>query len=94
VSAPSPVMEATDGVDTYFYIHTLAAQDCGQFGLLAPERVVGRHPVQAGRLDGFCLRHDRSQTGRTYSPLGVQPQSFVSRLHSGIRSRSRNDGLG
>jgi hypothetical protein len=43
-------MEATDGVDTYFYIHTLAAQDCGQFGLLALERVVGRHPVQAGRL--------------------------------------------
>jgi 3',5'-cyclic AMP phosphodiesterase CpdA len=40
VSAPSPVMEATDDADTYFYIHTLAAQNGGRFGLLAPERVV------------------------------------------------------
>jgi predicted MPP superfamily phosphohydrolase len=40
VSAPSPVMEATDDADTYFYIHTLAAQNGGRFGLLTPERVV------------------------------------------------------
>lgn len=40
VSAPSPVMEATDDADTYFYIHTLAAQSGGRFGLLTPERVV------------------------------------------------------
>jgi hypothetical protein len=40
VSAPSPVMEATDDADTYFYIHTLAAQDGGRIGLLTPERVV------------------------------------------------------
>jgi hypothetical protein len=40
VSAPSPVMEAVDGIDTYFYIHTLAAREGGRFGLLAPERVV------------------------------------------------------
>jgi hypothetical protein len=39
VSAPSPVMEATDDVDTYFYIHTLAPQDGGRLQLLAPERV-------------------------------------------------------
>jgi hypothetical protein len=46
VSGPSPVMEATDDANTYFYIHTLAAQTNGQFGLLAPERV-----VVAGRPD-------------------------------------------
>ncbi|SHL02364.1 Calcineurin-like phosphoesterase [Bradyrhizobium lablabi] len=40
VSAPSPVMEATDGSSTYFYIHTLATRTDGQFGLLTPERVV------------------------------------------------------
>jgi hypothetical protein len=40
VSGPSPVMEATDEASTYFYIHTLAAQTDGQFGLLIPERVV------------------------------------------------------
>lgn len=40
VSAPSPVMEATDDADTYFYIHTLAAQNGGRFDLLTPERVV------------------------------------------------------
>ncbi len=40
VSAPSPVMEATDDADTYFYIHTVATRDGGGLGLLAPERVV------------------------------------------------------
>ena len=40
LSAPSPVMEATDDVSTYFYIHTLAAGADGKFGLLTPERVV------------------------------------------------------
>lgn len=40
ISAPSPVMEATDDENTYFYIHTLAAQNDGRFGLLTPERVV------------------------------------------------------
>jgi hypothetical protein len=40
VSAPSPVMEATDDADTYFYIHTLARQNGEWFGLLAPEPVV------------------------------------------------------
>ena len=45
VSAPSPVMEAVDDADTYFYIHTLAKQDGGRFGLLTPERiVVGTQP--------------------------------------------------
>jgi 3',5'-cyclic AMP phosphodiesterase CpdA len=40
VSAPSPVMEATDGISTYFYIHTLVARSDAQLGLLTPERVV------------------------------------------------------
>ncbi|MGL5165738.1 MAG: metallophosphoesterase family protein [Afipia sp.] len=40
VSAPSPVMEAADDADTYFYVHTLAARNRGQFCLLTPERVV------------------------------------------------------
>jgi 3',5'-cyclic AMP phosphodiesterase CpdA len=45
VSAPSPVMEAMDDADTYFYIHTLAKQDGGGFGLRTPERiVVGTRP--------------------------------------------------
>ena len=56
VSAPSPVMEATDDADTYFYIHTLAAQPGGQLGLLAPERVIvdgqadtrGQKPLSVG----------------------------------------------
>jgi hypothetical protein len=39
LSAPSPVMEATDDVSTYFYIHTLAAGADGKFDLLTPERV-------------------------------------------------------
>jgi predicted MPP superfamily phosphohydrolase len=41
VSAPSPVMEATNDLDTYFYIHTLEAGG-GRLGLLEPERVTVR----------------------------------------------------
>jgi hypothetical protein len=39
VSAPSPVMEATDAEPTCFYIHTLAAAPDG-IALLEPQRVV------------------------------------------------------
>jgi Calcineurin-like phosphoesterase len=39
VSAPSPVMEATDDEDTYFYIHTLATGADGKLRLLEPERI-------------------------------------------------------
>lgn len=39
VSAPSPIMEATNDADTYFYIHTLAIQSDGRLGLLTPERI-------------------------------------------------------
>jgi Calcineurin-like phosphoesterase len=39
ISAPSPVMNATDDMATRFYIHTLAAGPDGQLGLLPPQRV-------------------------------------------------------
>lgn len=39
VSAPSPVMEATNDADTYFYIHTLEAGSDGRIRLLTPQRM-------------------------------------------------------
>ena len=39
VSAPSPVMQATDGCDTYFYVHTLAVGKDGKLRLLEPDRI-------------------------------------------------------
>jgi hypothetical protein len=60
VSAPSPVMEAADDAATYFYIHTLAVENGGRFGLLAPERVVVDSQPRTARLDPFCQRSDRS----------------------------------
>ena len=39
VSAPSPVMEATDGTPTSFLVHHLAADEEGYLRLLAPERI-------------------------------------------------------
>jgi len=39
VSAPSPVMGATDDAPTHFYIHTLATGPDGQVRLLEPERI-------------------------------------------------------
>jgi hypothetical protein len=39
VSAPSPVMQAREDGDTWFYIHTLAADADGRLRLRAPERV-------------------------------------------------------
>jgi hypothetical protein len=39
ISAPSPVMEATDAEPTSFYVHTLAAGPEGRLCLLRPERV-------------------------------------------------------
>jgi Calcineurin-like phosphoesterase len=40
VSAPSPVMGATNAEPTYFHIHTLTTDRDGKLCLLAPERVV------------------------------------------------------
>jgi predicted MPP superfamily phosphohydrolase len=39
VSAPSPVMGAPDGEETYFYVHTFAAGTDQRLRLLQPERV-------------------------------------------------------
>jgi hypothetical protein len=39
VSAPSPVMEATDNHSTCFYIHTLSAAADGKLTLLSPEKI-------------------------------------------------------
>jgi hypothetical protein len=39
ISAPSPVMEATDGSDTYFYVHSLGRQEDGALALFRPERI-------------------------------------------------------
>ena len=39
VSAPSPVMEATNDLDTYFYIHTLEVGGDGDLRLLAPQHI-------------------------------------------------------
>jgi hypothetical protein len=39
ISAPSPVMNATDDATTHFYIHTLTAGPDGRLDLLPPERV-------------------------------------------------------
>jgi hypothetical protein len=40
VSAPSPVMNATDDAATYFYVHALAIDADRQLRLLQPQRVV------------------------------------------------------
>lgn len=39
VSAPSPVMEATNDLRTYFYIGSLATGADGQLRLLRPQRI-------------------------------------------------------
>jgi hypothetical protein len=39
ISAPSPVMGATDDAPRHFHIHTLAAAPDGRICLLAPERI-------------------------------------------------------
>jgi len=51
VSAPSPVMEATDDKDTHFYIHTLAIDAEGALHLLKPERIKipGQRALSPGR---------------------------------------------
>jgi hypothetical protein len=47
VSAPSPVMDATDDQDTCFYLHTLAAGTDRRLRLLQPQRIT----VTAGQTD-------------------------------------------
>ncbi len=45
VSAPSPVMQATDDQSTIFYIHSLAAEPDGRLSLLAPQRIAVNNPT-------------------------------------------------
>jgi 3',5'-cyclic AMP phosphodiesterase CpdA len=47
VSAPSPVMEATDDHTTCFYIHSLAAGANGRVSLLPPQRIAVNCPTGA-----------------------------------------------
>jgi hypothetical protein len=49
ISAPSPVMDATDDAPTYFHIHTLAAGPDGQLCLLPPKRIeiAGEPPARS-----------------------------------------------
>jgi hypothetical protein len=54
-------MEATDDEDTYFYIHTLAAQNGGRLGLLAPERI-----VIDGQPKGRLLGSDQASLNQTH----------------------------
>jgi hypothetical protein len=39
ISAPSPIMGASDDEPTCFYIHTLAVARSGRLQLLSPERI-------------------------------------------------------
>ena len=49
ISAPSPVMEATNDKPTCFYIHTLAPGPDGRLGLLALERIeIAGHDPSTG----------------------------------------------
>ncbi len=47
VSAPSPVMEATDDQSTVFYIHSLAAEPDERLSLFAPQRITVNSPTTA-----------------------------------------------
>ena len=49
VGAPSPVMDATDEMQTYFYIHTFAVGKDGHLKLLRPQRMtVAKPSVEEG----------------------------------------------
>ena len=69
VSAPSPVMEATDDEPTCFHIHTLAAGPGGRLCLLHPSASIsrGRSARPSGRL-ARCL--DLSSLGRCAKQVG------------------------
>jgi hypothetical protein len=72
VSAPSPIMQATDDRDTYFYVHTLAVGPDGKLRLLEPHRIdlPGRQfssdsPIAAdlpAAATGTPVEHDLSQS--------------------------------
>jgi len=72
VSAPSPVMEATDAEPTSFYIHTLAAGPEGRLCLLPPERVdITGEDEQAGASSLAATAGRSARTTEQISqPLG------------------------
>jgi Calcineurin-like phosphoesterase len=63
LSAPSPVMEITDDLASYFYIHTLAVGPESRLRLLSPRQVIidGQRGAehQAGRLRSVPIDRDR-----------------------------------
>jgi hypothetical protein len=69
VSAPSPVMQATDDHDTYFYVHTLAVGADGKLRLLEPDRIdlpglqVNSDPL-ATQTDRGLVEHNCKFEGR------------------------------
>ena len=71
VSAPSPVMEATDAEPTSFYIHTLAAGPEGRLCLLPPERVDIAGEDQQARANSPPATAGRS--ARTTEQIGQPP---------------------
>jgi hypothetical protein len=61
LSAPSPVMEATDDVPTYFYVHTLASGGDGQLKVLAPQRISIDGEMRAEETAERAARSQRHQ---------------------------------
>jgi hypothetical protein len=66
VSAPSPVMEATDDQPTSFYVHTLAAAADGGLALLEPQQI-DIAPDTAPMVKSPAAR-DPSRASRTVAP--------------------------
>jgi hypothetical protein len=57
LSAPSPVMEITDDLASYFYIHTLAVGSGSRLRLLSPRQVIIEGQTDAERrraVEGRC----------------------------------------
>jgi hypothetical protein len=56
VSAPSPVMEVTDNLDSYFYIQTLAMGADRRLRLLHPQRITVEGQIGAPqRIEALLL---------------------------------------
>ncbi len=57
VSAPSPVMDATDAEDTHFYVHTISTGSDGRIALLAPEKITLPGMPEANPASPVSDRH-------------------------------------
>jgi predicted MPP superfamily phosphohydrolase len=71
ISAPSPVMEATDAQPTSFYIHTLAAEREGRLCLLPPQRV--DIPGEEDQAGVNLPSGTAGSSARTTEPIGQPP---------------------